>query len=138
MSWAVKVGIVTKLRGDSTLTGYLTAGTASIYNGIGAQDSAAAKVTIHKQAGTPTYTLASKAWDDEIYTVKAVTKSPSMSTAGTIADRIEAVLVDQAITLSAGSAIYLRKVSDIEYQESAEGGIVFSHVGAQYAVRSLP
>jgi hypothetical protein len=136
MTVRVKVGIVAKLRADSTLTGYLAAGSASIYNGIGAQDSAAPKVTIHKQAGTPSYTLAAKAWESEIYTVKAITKGPSMGLAGTIAERIDTTLTDQAISVSGGSAFYLRRESDIEYQESTEGGVIWNHVGAMYRVWS--
>lgn len=136
MSNRIKVGIVSKLRGDSTLMGYLPAGTASVYNGIGGQDAAMPKITVHKQAGTPQYTLAGKAWDAEIYTIKAITKGPSMASAGTIAERIESTLVDQAISVSGGSAIYLRKYSDIEYQESVDGGVTFSHVGGLYQLWS--
>lgn len=136
MTVRVKVGIVAKLRGDSTLASYLAAGTASIYNGIGAQDSVAPKVTVHKQAGTPQYTLSAKAWENEIYTIKAITKGPSMGLAGTIAERIDAVLSDQQISVSGGSAFYLRRESDIEYQESVEGGVVFNHIGGMYRVWS--
>lgn len=136
MSVAVKKAIFDKLTGDATLTGYLNAGTASVFNGLAPQESNAPYVSFHKQAGTPAYTLSARAWDNEIYTVKAITQGPSMASGGTIADRISAVLTDQALTIAGATHLYLRRESDIEYQETAADGVIFNHVGATYRVWS--
>ena len=132
---SVKAALNTKLRGDATLTGYLNAGTASVYQNLAAQGDDAPYVIFQKQAGTPDYTFTGKAFDNDLYMVKAVTQGHSPALAGTIADRIDAVLTDGSLTISGGTHYYLRREADIDYTETGDG-VTYHHIGASYRVWS--
>ena len=81
----------------------------------------------------PKYTMAGRAYDDNIVLVKAVTDAPSAKTAGQIAERIDALLTDGSLTLTTGSLMVMRRQQDVEYSETADGR-TYQHVGATYLI----
>jgi hypothetical protein len=136
MSNRVKTGIVAALRADSTLTGLLTSGTAGIHHSVAPQGSSFPCVTFQKVPGTqPAYTLGARAWENELYNIKAVTEGHSALTAGSIAERIDTVLTDNPVSVSGGTCLYLRLESYIEYPEVTDGK-TYQHIGGSYRVWS--
>lgn len=130
---SVKRGIVAKLRGDAALTAALSGGTASIYEARATQGADPPYVVYNKQAGAPRYTMGGSAWESQVYLVKVVTKENSTAQAGSIAERINGVLTDGALTMTGRTQLYLRRESDVEYPEVTDG-IRFNHSGALYRV----
>lgn len=132
----VKAGIVSALQSDATLTGLLTDGTAGIYHMPAPQGAALPYITYNRVPGTgPTYTLQGKAWDVELYNIKAVTTGNSALTAGSIAARIETVLNDNPVSVSGGSCLYLRLETVIDYPEVSNGK-TYHHIGGSYRIWS--
>lgn len=126
----VKAAIYTKLAADSTLTALLS-GTAAIYHRVAPQGADAPYIVFNQQAGTPSYTMGQRAWDELLYQVKGVTQDSSSVVAGSIADRIDTVLTDQPLSVTGGSAFYVRRSSDVDYAE-VDRGEVYNHEGGLY------
>lgn len=136
MSNRVKTGLIAALRADATLTGLLGSGTASIHHSVAPQGSSFPCVTYQKVPGTqPAYTMGGRAWENELYNVKAVTQGHSAPTAGSIAERIDTVLTDNPVSVSGGTCFYLRLESYIEYPEVTDGK-TYQHIGGSYRVWS--
>lgn len=126
---ACKAAIYSKLTGDSTLTNLLASST-SVYEAVAPQEADAPYVIYFKSAGTPNYTF-TDSYEDQVYTIKGVTQGPSAKIAGQIAERIDAVLTDGALTLSGRSQMYLRRIGDVELVET-DSGVRFNHSGGTY------
>lgn len=137
---ALDVAIYNKLTGSTALTALTAGGTASpsIYQWIAPEGQDPPYVVYNKQASTPQHTLSGVAYENAIYTVKGVTLGPSAAAAGTIASTIDTVLVNQALTISGHTHLYLRRVSDIDYPEAGPGGHRIHHRGAMYRVLADP
>lgn len=129
---AVKTGLYDKLAGDATLVGLL-ASTTSVYDKVAPQGAALPYVIFQKQAGSPRYTMGGRAYDDNVYLVKAVTESPSAKVAGQIAERVDALLTNGSLTLTTGSLMVMRREQDVEYEETTDGR-TYQHVGAMYLI----
>jgi hypothetical protein len=137
----ISAAIYNKLKADSTLTGYLAAGTASIYEDMAPQKANRPYVIFSKASDRDGYTLSTEATIDFIYTVKAVTDtpagSPSKKTAGTIAARIKTVLNDAPLTITGRTWLSTRRESAVEYPEQANSRIYW-HVGGLYRIWIAP
>lgn len=128
---AVKAGLYAALAGDSTLTAFV--GSDAVYDGVAPQGKATPYIIFQKLTGVASYAFSGLAFDTHTFLVKAVDEDPSAATVGSIAERIDAVLTDQDITLSSGTIMVLRRQQDIDYPEVADGR-TFRHVGALYTV----
>lgn len=132
----VKAGLVSALKADTTLTGLLADGTAGVYPMPAPQGASLPYVTYQRVPGTgPSYTLGGKAWDNDLFNVKAVTEGNSPLVAGSVAARIETVLSDNPVSVSGGSCLYLRLETTIEYPEVSDGK-TYHHIGGAYRLWS--
>lgn len=130
MSAQVKAALYSTLTGDSTLGALLSSGTA-VYDALAPVEAVFPYVIFQKAAGTPAYTFAARAFEVEVFTIKGVTKGPSAVRAGQIADRIDTLLTDAALSITNGTLMYCRREADLDYPESSLGD-VFRHCGGSY------
>jgi len=137
VSTATRRALYGSMAGDTTLGGLLGAPAPGYNHAIyyqSAPDSAAFPLVIFsKQAGTPTEAFGDPdAVDDEIWLIKAVDHAPGADAAEAASERVTSLLDDQTLSLAGGAAcLYLRRQSDIDYQELAAGE-VYCHAGALY------
>ena len=132
---AVAVGLFNKLTGNSALTTLLANGTASVFEMIAPEGEDPPYVVFQAQApSTPEHTFAGVAMERALYTIKAVTESHSAAGAGTIADKIDDAIVDQALTVTGYTHLETRRYQNVDYVEVVDGKR-FNHRGATYRVR---
>lgn len=128
-----RASVFAKLNGDSTLTDLL-ATTTSIYHRRAPLDAAFAFIIFHKQSGTPIWTFGGDPVDNQTWLFKGVDKAPSSSKAEDIALQMDRVLTDSSLTLSDGTLLYLRRESDVDYEEGTDPDQLVHHVGGLYRV----
>lgn len=121
-----------KLRGDSALTDLLPSTTA-IYEHEAPENTSPPFVLFEQASGSPSFTLAAKAWDAFTYLVKGITQEDSSKAAKTIAARLEAVLSDTTLTISAHQQMLCRKQSEVKYVEGT-GPTRYNHAGALWRI----
>ncbi len=136
MSTAVRRAIYGKMAGDTTLNNLLGAppsGVAkSIYHDIAPPQATYPFVLLSKQAGTPTYAMATDpAFETDVWLIKAVDRGHVADGAEAAAARLITLLNDGVLTISGAVQLYLRRQSDVEYPET-EDGVQFHHVGGLY------
>jgi hypothetical protein len=135
VSVAVRRSLYGKLSGDTTLNGLLAAApasyTKSIYYGIAPQGAAFPFVIFSKQASTPYYALSERALDNDVWLIKGVDRSESADTVDAIASRLDALLTDGTISISGRTQLYLRRESDVDYSEEADG-VAYRHAGSLF------
>jgi hypothetical protein len=77
------------------------------------------------------------AWEDFVYTVKAVTEGTASRheprSGEAIRNRVDQLLNDQALTLAAGSLMKCRRIARLKYPELLDG-VVLWHVGSTYSI----
>ena len=144
MSVAVRRAIYGKLAADTTLTAML--GTPApgyaqnIYYQRAPSKAGFPYVIFQKQASTPRYALGGRAYDNDIWLIKGVVRSDP-KTAGTadvvdnIASRLDALLTDSTLSISGKTLLYLRRDSDVDYPEDADG-VVYLHSGSTFRLIS--
>ena len=142
MSQAIRRALYGKMAGDSTLTNLLASPPTGLSKSIfhqQAPDAANAPFVIfNKQAGTPAYSYRNRAYDNELWLIKGVASSATAGTvsvddaADAISSRLNALLTDGTISISAATQLYLRRESDVEYSEQPEGQPRYVHAGALY------
>jgi hypothetical protein len=136
---------------DSTLVALLGAPPAgyvkSIYYELAPSSAAFPYVVFQKQAGTPTYTMKAgtapypftadtairfDGYADELWLLKGVDRAQSADSAERIAGRLAWLFTDgPALSISGASQMYLRRDSDVNYSEVADG-VEYKHAGATY------
>ena len=136
MSTAVRRALYGKLSGDTTLNALLAAPATgyskSIYHQDAPEGAAFPYVIFQRQSGRPTEAFgAPSVMENDVWLVKAVDHATSADTAESIAARIQTLLNDAALSISGASLLYLRRQSDIEYPEVANGER-YAHVGSLY------
>lgn len=126
-----------KLAGDTTLTNLLGTPAAgrnkSIYFGYAPDTAQYPFVVLNKQAGTPTYTHATKpAYETDVWLVKVVDRNTDTDPAEAASARLNALLTDGSLSIAGGDTVmWLRRESDVDYQETAEG-VSYVHSGSLY------
>lgn len=133
---ATRRAIYGKLAGDSTLNALLGAPAANyskaIYDGNAPAGASFPFVILNRQDGRPTYAMATvPAFETDIWMVKGVDRSDSADTAEAIAARLNTLLTDGVLSISGASLLYLRRESDVDFQE-VEDGRKYQHVGSLY------
>jgi hypothetical protein len=102
---------------------------------VAPQGSRFAYVIFNKQAGTPSYTLGNRAYDDDVWLIKAVGQDAdvvaSADPVDDIAARLDALLTDGVISISGRTELYLRRMSDLDYAEVVDG-VAYRHAGSLY------
>jgi hypothetical protein len=136
LSTAVRRAIYGRLAGDTTLNNLLgtpaTGFSKSIYHAEAPAGAGFAFLILNKQSGVPTETFADpSAFEDDIWLVKGIDRSTTADTAEAIAARVKTLLNDATLTISGATHLYLRRQSDVEYLETAEG-VRYVHAGALY------
>lgn len=128
----VRRGIYGAITASTAVTAQLS-GTAAVYFGQAPQDADFPLVIFHKDAGNPHYTFAqgSSAYDEEVWTVKAVDRGSTADTADAIAYSLDALLIDGSLSISGRQLMYLRRESDVSYLETTDG-VTYFHSGARY------
>lgn len=135
MSVAVRRAIYGKLAGDTTLNNLLgsppTGYSKSIYFEMAPDGAAFPYVIFARQAETPTYTLGSRAFDEDVWLVKGVDRSDSADAVDNVAERLDALLTDGAISISGRTQLYLRRETGVSYPEESDG-MVYRHHGSNF------
>ncbi|MFH0980643.1 MAG: hypothetical protein V2A79_03780 [Planctomycetota bacterium] len=130
---AVDKALYAALTGDGTLTGKLSSA-AAVYRRVAPPGAVCPYVMFAKQTGSDDYTFSQRAKSSMPYLVKAVDKSLSADNANDIADRIDVLLTDVALTVTGKTLMYLRRETHVEYDEHAAGGVVYQHVGGIFRI----
>jgi hypothetical protein len=126
-----RAAVWAKLNGDSTLTNLL-ATSSSIYHRRAPLNAAFPLIIFQKQSGTPIQVFKGGPIANQLWLFKGVDKSESSSTAEDIDKRIDVVLTDAALNLSDGTLLYLRRESDVDYEEGSDQDFQIHHVGGVY------
>ena len=104
LSVAVRRALYGKMAGDTTLTNLLgdlpTGYTQNIYHQQAAKGAGYPYVIFNQQAATPVYAFLARAYDNDIWMVKAVDANPDSDPVNTIASRLDALLTDGTISIS--------------------------------------
>lgn len=136
MSTPVRRSLYGKLAGDVTLNALLGAPAAgyskAIYHNLAPGDSNYPYVVFSKQSGVPTEAMGDpSALETDVWLVKVIDQNTSADPAEAAAARVQALLNDAALSISGATHLYLRRQSDVEYEEEDRGNR-FQHVGALY------
>lgn len=135
MSVAVRRALYGKMAGDSTLNALLgtppTGYSKSIYYQQAPQGAQFPYVVFSKQAGTPRYGLGARAYDNDIWLIKAVDRNDTADPTDNIASRLDALLTDSTLSISGRTQLYLRRESDIDYPEEVDG-VTYRHAGSNF------
>ena len=135
MAATVRHAIIEQLRLDAELLDLL-ATPQSIYYRVAPQTARFPLVVLFKQAGRPEYTFADH-HDDELWTVKAVSREHTPEDAEAIDERLRAVLHDAPLDIEGYALLYCRREQDIDYGEIEEGAVIH-HIGATYRIYKEP
>ena len=138
MSTPVRRALYGRLAGDTTLTGLLGVPAPSyaqaIYHEQAPPGAVHPFVIFNKQSGIPTDTFGlPTALQDDTWLVKVIDRSNSADNAEAASARITELLNDAPLSISATELLYLRRTSDLEYSETADG-VLYRHAGALYRV----
>jgi len=136
MTTPVRRAIYGKLAADVTLNALLGtpgAGYAkSIYYQLAPDDAAYPFVVMNKQAGTPMEAMGNPdALDTELWFVKGVDRQPTPDNVEAIQARVKALLNDASLSISGATLTFLRRQSDEEYSELADG-TQYKHAGSLF------
>lgn len=135
MSVAIRRALYGKMAADSTLTNLLGTPAPGYSKNIYYQQAPAKAqypyVIFNKQAGTPRYAIGARAYDNEIWLIKAVDRSDTADTADNIASRLDVLLTDSTLSISGKTQLLLRRESDVDYPETADG-VTYRHAGSTF------
>jgi hypothetical protein len=136
VSTAVRRALYGRLSGDTTLSNLLGAPapgfTKAIYHQVAPDNATFPFVLFNQQSGVPTEAFqAPSALETDVWLIKAVDRNTSADTAEAIAARVKTLLNDGALSISGGTLLYLRRQSDVQYPEVADG-VQHRHCGALY------
>lgn len=136
MSVPIRRAIYGKLAGDTALVSLL--GTPApgyakpIYYQVAPAGAGFPYVILNKQSGIPSYALKQKAYDTDVWLIKAIDRSDTADVADAIATRLDVLLTDATISISGKTELYLRREdSDIDYAEISDG-VTYRHAGSNF------
>lgn len=137
MSTATRRAIYGKLAGDTTLTNLLATAASgfskAIYHFEAPQDVAFPFIIFSRSSGVPTGTFSKpSAYETEVWMVKGVDRSSSADVVESISARVAVLLNDASLSIAGGgNLMYLRRESDIDYAELADG-VSYRHCGSLF------
>lgn len=128
----VRRAIHGKLRGDTTLMGLLATPPAgyskSTWDDQAPDGAQYPYVIVSQSASTPRYAMGTLAMDNDIWLIKGIDRNYTSDTADAIADRLDVLLTDGALSISGKTQLYLRRESAVRYPEVADGTL-YRHSG---------
>lgn len=127
---AVEKALYAKLSGDATLTGLAPGG---VWRGVAPTGTSGVWVTFTHVSTLDNYTLAERATSRSNYLIKAIAPGESATGAWDAANRIDALLSDQTLTVANEAAMSVRREGVISMTET-DGGEEYQHAGAYYII----
>lgn len=136
MATAPRRALYGKLAGDGTLNALLgtpaSGYSKAIYHNAAPQGAAFPLVIFNKQSGVPTQAMRDpSAFETDIWLIKGVARGDTADPAEAIATRLNDLLNDGTLSISGATQLWLRRESDVEYMELADG-VRYHHVGALF------
>lgn len=120
-----------RLSGDATLAGLAPGG---VWRGVAPTDKPAGVwVVFNNMSADDIYTFDLRAMVNSLYQVKAIAPGESALPAWQAAERIETLLTDQALTITSGTLLMVRRQQVISMTET-DGGEQYQHAGGMYAI----
>ena len=108
------------------ITGY----TFALY---GAAGTTGVVVVFQQASGVDSYVYSARATTSHAYIIKAIAAGESSAPAWAAAERVEALLTDQTITLSSGHVLMARRDTILSMTET-DGGEMYQHAGGIYNI----
>lgn len=136
MSTPVRRALYGKMAGDTTLTNLLGSAAPGYSKAIYHQQAPATAsfpcVVFSKSSGVPIEAFGDpSAFENDIWQIKAIDRNTTADGAEAISARLQTLLNDATLSISGGTLVYLRRQSDVEYPEVADG-VTYQHVGSLY------
>lgn len=136
MSTPVRRAVYGRLSSDTTLNNLLATPaqgySKSIYFEQAPANATFPLVIFQKTSGIPTETFGDPDFmNGDRWLVKGVDRSTTADQVEAIADRLNTLLNDAALSISGASLLYLRRQSDVQYPEIDEG-VMYRHCGAYF------
>lgn len=136
MSTPVRRAIYGALAGDTTLNNLLgtpaTGYTKSIYYQEAPAGAHFPFVIFNKMSGVPTEAFGDPdALENDVWLVKGIDRATTADTAEAIQSRVKTLLNDASLSISGATLLYLRRQSDVEYPETADG-VMYKHAGSTF------
>jgi hypothetical protein len=136
VSTAVRRALYGRLAGDTTLNNLLgtpaSGYSKAIYHNAAPAGASFPYLVFNKQSGVPTEAFTDpSAMDTDIWLVKAIDRDTSATDAEAANERIQTLLNDATLSISGGTLLYLRRQSDVEFEELTDG-VRYQHVGSLY------
>ncbi len=126
----VEQALYSRLSGDATLTGLAPGG---VWRGVAPSGTIGTWVVFNHISADDVYTLKARAVVNSVYQVKAIAPGESAAPAWQAAERIEALLTDQALTMPTGRLLMIRRQQVVSMTET-DGGEQYQHAGGIYAI----
>jgi len=135
-STAVRRALYGKMAADVTLNGLLATPASgwskSIYHRTAPRGASFPFVIFQKQAGTPTQAFQDpSALETDVWLIKGVDRNTTADQAEAIQERLDALLSDGALSISGATLLFLRRQSDVQYEE-VDGDTTYHHAGSLY------
>ena len=127
---ALETALYAKLSGDATLTSLAPGG---IWRGVAPVGTTGVWVIFNQISSVDAYTLADRATTTHNYLVKAIAPGESATGAWDAANRIDALLTDQTLTVDGSPAMSVRRERTMTLTE-ADGGEQYQHAGGYYII----
>lgn len=128
---AFRASVFAALNGSSALTDLL-ATTTSIYHRRAPFDAAFPFIIFTKHTGVPIWAFAGNPIANQVWLFKGIDRGLSSGKAEDIDKQIGVVLTDPVMTLSDGTLLYMRRESDVDYEEGTDPDTLIHHVGGLY------
>jgi hypothetical protein len=133
---AFETAVYNKLAGASGLVTVL--GGTAIYSRLAPQNADPPYVVFQVQSpSVPRWTMGGTAYENLLYTVRAVTEGPTLAQAGSIDHQINLALNDQSLTISGYTHMVCRRESGVDYTEIVDGKRL-NHLGGIYRIQADP
>lgn len=130
---SIDQAVYAKLAADATL-GALLASPSSVYHAVAPAGAAAPLVLFQEFGAADEYALADRVWTRCSYLVKGVCEGPSAKRAKEIAERCDAVLTDQPLTVAGVGAMVVRRSRRVADYAEIDSDRRVSHAGAIYEI----
>jgi hypothetical protein len=127
---AIRTALYSKINGASSVTSLLSSATA-IYDSEAPAAAVYPFVSFSLSTGTPEYTFASRAFDNDLWLIKAMDRSTSGTVADNIAQALRALLTDATLTITGAVLMSVRPEQRVRTTEVVDGQKFF-HAGNLY------
>lgn len=134
----LKAGIRNALKDDATLKAAAGTSTDFIFDKVAPERAVYPFVVFHVQSWEDEYTLSARAYTGYVVTIICWDNERSgaldSATITTMADRIDALLTNQTISVTGKTVRYIRRVGGEDLLEYDDLGAGYIGVGATYAI----